>query len=454
MKKIIVLVMIFATATSVLAQTPLVAGDNCFDNGDYVCAQKKYQDAMDTASGRDKQIAEIRYSRANSCNNWLTVANRAFNNNSYESAKENYQWVLNENPNDNYAKSQLEKCISALKAVIKLSVSKESLTFSPLGGMDRIFVNTNATSYSVRNIPSWCTVQKFDSYFDITYTPNTGISPRTGLYKITAGDKEVEIYASQPVPPKKQEITLSVSKENIRLNEVVKSIIIDVNTNSSDYQITNLPSWCRVKSKYHNWFSLECEANYNSYSREDWFYVNAGNKSVRINLHQSGSTKKSSFPVKKRKEKSIKRSLGSFSSLGIQSGEIAYLGLLYESGGRRTVGFHISARTSLITENNIWNGGEPINKTEIQLGPNFKISKRLYLNIGGGYGHIGDVDSITNFDNMEELGYYVGTAGLMIRLSRVVNINGGVSFMNIDKDFDNPEITFGISFNLKGKNRY
>jgi hypothetical protein len=40
----------------------------------------------------------------------------------------------------------------------------------------------------------------------------------------------------------------------------------------------------------------------------------------------------------------------------------------------------------------------------------------------------------------------------MIRISKVININGGVSFMDIDKEFYKPEITFGLSFNLKRKN--
>jgi len=54
----------------------------------------------------------------------------------------------------------------------------------------------------------------------------------------------------------------------------------------------------------------------------------------------------------------------------------------------------------------------------------------------------------------EKTGYTVATTGLMFRLSRVISINGGASFMDIDQDFYKPEITFGISFNLKGKYKY
>lgn len=159
----------------------------------------------------------------------------------------------------------------------------------------------------------------------------------------------------------------------------------------------------------------------------------------------------------KKDSKTAKRNqktpLGPFSSIGFQSGEIAKYGLIYERGGRNTFGFRITARTSLTSENDLLNQIETKNKTEIELGPNIKIFKRLFWNIGFGYGFY---DRITNNDyanilTLEKTGYSVATSGLMFRLTRVISINGGASFMDIEKDFYKPEITFGISFNLKSK---
>ncbi len=143
-----------------------------------------------------------------------------------------------------------------------------------------------------------------------------------------------------------------------------------------------------------------------------------------------------------------------FSSFGLASGEIAKYGFIYERGGRKTVGFRISARTSLTSEQDILNGTATKNKTEIELGPNFRVLNRLYLNIGFGYGYY---ERLLNNDFagdvfLEKTGYSVATTGLMFRISRAININGGASFMDIEKDFYKPEITFGISFNLKNKN--
>jgi hypothetical protein len=142
-----------------------------------------------------------------------------------------------------------------------------------------------------------------------------------------------------------------------------------------------------------------------------------------------------------------------FSSLGFQSGEIAKYGLLYEGGGRRFMGFHMAIRTSLTPDEDILNGVVTANKTEIDLGPNFKISRHIYFNLGAGYGMYSFVDrnDYSGRSEVSKAGYLVTSAGLMIRLSKIININGGASFMDIDKGFYKPEIIFGLSFNLKGK---
>ena len=159
---------------------------------------------------------------------------------------------------------------------------------------------------------------------------------------------------------------------------------------------------------------------------------------------------------RKKTERANNRRLYSFSSLGIQSGEIAKYGLLYERGGSKFFGFHISARTSNTAEEDILNGSGTENKTEIELGPNLRIFNRIYFNIGIGYGYYDKIlqNDYAGTKTLEKTGYLVGTSGLMIRISRLININGGVSFIDIDKEFYKPEITFGISFNLKNKNAY
>lgn len=144
-----------------------------------------------------------------------------------------------------------------------------------------------------------------------------------------------------------------------------------------------------------------------------------------------------------------------FSNLGFVGGEIANYGLLYETGGGNNfLGFRMAIRSSLAPEEDILNGTVIENKNEIDLGPTFKIANWLFLNVGGGYGYTNYVENDTYYDNiatLEKREYFTGNAGLMIRLSRVISISGGASFMDIDQESFIPEYTVGLSFNLKGK---
>lgn len=110
MKRIIILFFAIITTFSVDCQNCIQDGDKCFDRGDYNCAITNYNKAFRSASGKEKQIAEIRLMRARSCTEWEKSANQAFNNKNYGVAKENYQKVLDSNPNDASAKAWLEEC--------------------------------------------------------------------------------------------------------------------------------------------------------------------------------------------------------------------------------------------------------------------------------------------------------------------------------------------------------
>ena len=168
---------------------------------------------------------------------------------------------------------------------------------------------------------------------------------------------------------------------------------------------------------------------------------NLKNKNTsQINSYKKGQE----YNVKSSKK--YKPKLSSFSSLGYQSGEIAKYGILYETGGRRTIGFHISARTTLNPEE-IINGNEIENRKEIELGPNIKISNHIYLNLGIGYGNY-------QYLYLDKIGYYIASTGVMYRTSRIINLNLGLSYIDIDKKFNKPEMTFGISFNLRGRYKY
>jgi tetratricopeptide (TPR) repeat protein len=214
MKRSVIVLFVFLVTLSARSQTSLQAGDACFDKGDYVCAKAKYSEAFNSTSGKDRQMAEIKLTRANWCAEHIALANQAYNNKNYRSAKENYQSVLDSNPNDSYAKSQLERCNNALNPPVDpppvtpppvtpppattLSVSKENIYFTSSGGRSEdIKVYSNAATYSVKLLPPWCTVQTYNGYFVITCSANNSTQSRSSWFKVVAGDKDVRITVNQ-----------------------------------------------------------------------------------------------------------------------------------------------------------------------------------------------------------------------------------------------------------------
>lgn len=62
---------------------------------------------------------------------------------------------------------------------------------------------------------------------------------------------------------------------------------LSISTNQGTPYATALPSWITVKSISSSSITIVCNANGSSSSRDDWFNVNAGDLSVRVNVSQS-----------------------------------------------------------------------------------------------------------------------------------------------------------------------
>lgn len=176
---------------------------------------------------------------------------------------------------------------------------------------------------------------------------------------------------------------------------------------------------------------------------------------------------------KRLKEKTSWNKYG-FLNLGFQSGSIGKYGLLIEGFEQeRSSGFRMAVRGSFISgetvkkfDNSYAPVGAPSEittkegKFELDIGRNIRIMHPLYLYAGIGFGSYtkwtryqvwksGYLDSEIwgSFGDENGVMYFANTLGLMLRPSRGININAGLSFMN----FKNPELTFGISFNLMPK---
>ena len=226
MKRIIILFFAVISTFTAYSQTYIQDGDNCFNSGDYACAISNYDNAFKNASGKDKQITEIKLTRARWCAEHIKNANQLFAAKNYTSAKEEYQKVLDSNPKDRYAQSQIVKCDNAGEdkpqgnkmQATNLRLSKSTLYFTSNGGTsEKIIVHSGANTYSVPSayVPSWCTVKTYDGYFTVIVSTNPNYTSRIGWIKVTAGGKEVRMKVEQSARTnsKKQTTTQSNAKK-------------------------------------------------------------------------------------------------------------------------------------------------------------------------------------------------------------------------------------------------
>jgi len=452
MKNVLIILLCFASVSIAFGQTALADGDNCFDNGDYSCAVLKYREAMNIATGRDKQMAEIKLTRAQSCSEWLTNANRAFNSRDYKVAKENYELVIEENPNDIFAKLQLEKIEQAITdarqklleegdacfnrgdyecAQVKYQQLVNALTGNEKqtieGKLSRARSCGNWLSSGNRAFNSRNYQLAIDNYeLLINENPND-------TYARTQLEKSIEAL--------KNAITLTVSTNSLQVSTKKNLEVIRVSTNADEYQITNLPTWCRVVNKAFNRFSIEINENQGIFIRSGWFKVVAGDKEEIIYISQDA----------KKKRTATHSSYNSFFAVGYEGGEIANYGIRVEFGGTRFVGMFLNARSSFTSDRDILDSyGWFENKNEAVLGVNLKVTRSVFINLGGGYGFY----KYRGFDNtLEQIDYYPAYGGLTFRLGRRINLSGGASFEDIEQSFNTnvfrPEYTVGLTINLR-----
>ena len=467
MKHLVIIYLTFLFSFSVYSQADnLIDGDKCFNEGNYTCALTKYKEQYKSSNVNDKMDIEIKIQQAKLCLEQLKNANIAFNAKNYTKAKENYLAVLESNPDDEFVKGRLESINVFLTKNVNtpsnpkpsnpksqnpaysnsnlFSLSKTEISYRSSGGNEYITVNSISNPYTVELLPSWCTVQKSSTYFSVNCANNYSTSSRSDYFNVKSGNQTIRVNVKQEGSSSAPEVKLEASKTDLFFSYDSGNIeTISISTNAIDFNTTYVPNWCYV-TKYKSYITVKCQKNDTGQLRSDWFKVYNDKKEIKISVTQSANPKSSTKPPRY-------NLLGPFSSIGFQSGEIAKYGFIYERGGRKTVGFRISARTSLTSEQDILNGTVTKNKTEIELGPNFRIQNRLYFNIGFGYGYY---ERLLNNDfagnvYLEKTGYSVATTGLMYRISKSININAGAAFMDIDKDLYKPEYTFGVTYNLK-----
>lgn len=86
----------------------------------------------------------------------------------------------------------------------------------------------------------------------------------------------------------------STSSTNISFSASGGNQTLTISTNQGGINASALPSWITVNNISSSSATIHCSANTSSSSRNDWFNINAGSKTVRINVSQSGKKASSS----------------------------------------------------------------------------------------------------------------------------------------------------------------
>jgi len=281
MKRFIIILFVIITEISAFCQTYIQAGDRCFDSGDYNCAVINYDNAFKNATGKDKQIAEIKLTRTKWCAEHIKTANQAFAAKNYSTAKDEYQNVLDSNPKDSYTQSQIVKCDNALNPTKLRKATTAELT--------DIWNNKYGVQPQLRQ-----------------NLINAGIDPDDAQTRINAGEGKLQEKETQAT-------NLSVSKSTLYFTSYGEtSEQIKVYSDATTYSVPSgyVPSWCTVKT-YSGYFTATASANSNYTSRKDWFKVTAGGKEVRINVEQSAkaspNSQQSSSPKKQTTQSNAKK---------------------------------------------------------------------------------------------------------------------------------------------------
>ena len=273
-----------------------------FAAGDYSAAVTKFQEAVNKLSGRERNIAQIQLGAAQTCVTALSNAKTAESSKDYNTAINEYQKVLDANPNDTKVKGLQEAARkSQREANPTLTVSKSSLSFNSSGGTQTITVDCSMDWALVDQTSSICSVSRSGDVITVACTSNSATSTRNTsfLVRTVNGAKEQRISISQAGRVSTSSTTSSSSRSStasrlevkptaISLSSGSGMTLVDVSTDAGDYNVSLLPSWAKLNNKYDTVFSLSYTENTSTNPRSDWFNVTAGGKTVKVTITQSG----------------------------------------------------------------------------------------------------------------------------------------------------------------------
>lgn len=256
------------------------------------------------------------YLFADDCTDGLTEAKALYNSGNYQKAKELFEYVQSECP-QNYteASNWIAKCNDALKpkqstttsssnhknatstAYLKVDGSSANTTKYLLNSSSSITIRVSCSgSYSVSNTPSWCSVtNKTSTSFVLSYTANPNTYTRYGSIDVIGAGTSIRISLEQAAKVSSNSSTTTTTSSSLKVN---KTLVVATAKGVTDYiTVTCNKAWeiqypsggMYTATRSGNSVKVVISANTTTSQRTDFFNIRTidGKETIKVSLSQS-----------------------------------------------------------------------------------------------------------------------------------------------------------------------
>ena len=168
----------------------------------------------------------------------------------------------------------------------RFEISASAVSFSEDGGKRSLIVTADK-EWFIKSYPdSWVTVTKNGGKIHINVSKNQLPSQRSTTFSISSIGRIINVTVSQAAAT-----TFSITPTVVKFSSYRDAETFTV-ISSKPWQIETQPaSWGRL-SRNGNMLTLTVDANTKTTLREDYFSIRSGNKTIRVDISQSGRLSK------------------------------------------------------------------------------------------------------------------------------------------------------------------
>ena len=168
----------------------------------------------------------------------------------------------------------------------RFEISASAVLFSEDGGKKSLIVTADK-EWFIKSYPnSWVTVTKNGGKIHINVSKNQLSSQRSTTFSISSIGRIINVTVSQAAAT-----TFSITPTVVKFSSYRDAETFTVNS-SKPWQIETQPaSWGRL-SRNGNMLTLTVDANTKTTPRGDYFSIRSGNKTIRVDISQSGRLSK------------------------------------------------------------------------------------------------------------------------------------------------------------------